>query len=128
MVLLHNVAAHNKNFTGRESYLTLFYTRGLGTVVSQVMVPQPYRFFPLIFLHRYGNLTLLKFSFKWVKVMLPYTEEGGLPVVGGGGRLMPHSAGSVTTQSIALKYVMASEPYRYTHLIFKTGHGRFAIH
>ncbi len=39
---------------------------------------------------------------------------GGLPVVGGGGSLMTHSAGSVTTQSIALKYVMASEPYRHT--------------
>ncbi len=39
---------------------------------------------------------------------------GGLPVVGGGGSLMTHSAGSVTTQSTALKYVMASEPYRYT--------------
>ncbi len=39
---------------------------------------------------------------------------GGLPVVGGGDSLMTHSAGSVTTQSIALKYVMASEPYRYT--------------
>ncbi len=39
---------------------------------------------------------------------------GGLPVVGGGGSLMTHSAGSVTTQNIALKSVMASEPYRYT--------------
>jgi hypothetical protein len=39
---------------------------------------------------------------------------GGLPVMGGGGSLMTHSAGSVTTQSIALKLVMASEPYRYT--------------
>ena len=38
----------------------------------------------------------------------------GLPVVGGGGSQMTHSAGSVTTQRIALKYVMASEPYRYT--------------
>jgi hypothetical protein len=28
---------------------------------------------------------------------------GGLPVVGGGGSLMTHSAGYVTTQSIALK-------------------------
>jgi hypothetical protein len=28
--------------------------------------------------------------------------------------LMTHSAGSVATQSIALKSVMASEPYRYT--------------
>jgi hypothetical protein len=27
----------------------------------------------LDFLYRYGNLTILKFSFKWVKVMLPYT-------------------------------------------------------
>jgi hypothetical protein len=51
---------------------------------------------------------------------------GGLPVDGGGGSLMTHSAGSGTTHSsIALKYVMASEPYRY---IFKTGHGKFAIH
>ncbi len=47
-------------------------------------------------------------------------REGGLPVVGGGGSLMTLSTGSVTTQSIksiALKYVMASEPYepyRYT--------------
>jgi hypothetical protein len=40
---------------------------------------------------------------------------GGLPVAGGGGSLMTHSAGSVTTtQSIALKCVMASEPYRNT--------------
>ncbi len=43
---------------------------------------------------------------------------GGLPVVGDGGSQMTHSAGSVTTQRIALKYVMASEP----------GHGRIAIH
>jgi hypothetical protein len=28
---------------------------------------------------------------------------GGLPVVGGGGSLMTHSAGSVTTLSIAVK-------------------------
>jgi hypothetical protein len=28
---------------------------------------------------------------------------GGLPVVGGGGSLMTHSAGSITTQSIAVK-------------------------
>jgi hypothetical protein len=27
---------------------------------------------------------------------------------------LTHSAGSVTTQSIAIKYVMASEPYRHT--------------
>jgi hypothetical protein len=39
---------------------------------------------------------------------------GGLPVVGGGNSQMTHSAGSITTQSIALKYVMASVPYRYT--------------
>jgi hypothetical protein len=49
----------------------------------------------------------------------------GLPVVGGGGSLMTHSAGSVTTQSIAFKYVIAS---KWVHLIFKTGHGRFTIH
>jgi hypothetical protein len=41
---------------------------------------------------------------------------GRLPVVGGGVRRMTHSAGSVTTQSITLKYVMASEPQ--IHLIF----------
>ncbi len=41
-------------------------------------------------------------------------RRGGLPAVGGGGSLMTHSAGSITTQSIALKYVMASEPYRNT--------------
>ncbi len=39
---------------------------------------------------------------------------GGLPVVGGGGSSMTHWAGSVTSQSIAFKYVMAFEPYRYT--------------
>jgi hypothetical protein len=39
---------------------------------------------------------------------------GGLPVVGDGDRRMTHSAGSVTTQGIAFKFVMASEPYRYT--------------
>ncbi len=38
---------------------------------------------------------------------------GGLPVMGCGGSLMTHSNGSATTQSIAFKYVMASEPYRY---------------
>jgi hypothetical protein len=37
----------------------------------------------------------------------------GLPVVGDEDSLINHSAGSVTTQSIALKKVMASEPYRY---------------
>jgi hypothetical protein len=41
-------------------------------------------------------------------------HRGGLPVVGGGDSLITHSAGSVTTKSIALKYVTASEPYRYT--------------
>ncbi len=39
---------------------------------------------------------------------------GGLPVVGGGGSVMTHTAGSVTTQNIAFKYVMASEPYGNT--------------
>jgi hypothetical protein len=42
------------------------------------------------------------------------SNGGGLPVVGGGGSLITNSAGSVTTQSIAFKYVMTSEPYRYT--------------
>ncbi len=78
------------------------------------MVPQPYRFSPCFLKYRYGNLAILEFYFKWVKVMLPYREGVGLPVVGGGGSLMTHSAGSVTTQRKAFKYVMASEPYRYT--------------
>ncbi len=33
---------------------------------------------------------------------------------GDGGSVMTHTAGSVTTRSIALKYVMAFEPYRNT--------------
>jgi hypothetical protein len=61
--------------------LTLFYTHGSGIVVSHVMVPLPYGF-PFDFLPRYGNLTILKFSFKWVKVMLPCT--GGRAACSGG--------------------------------------------
>jgi hypothetical protein len=38
-----------------------------------------------------------------------YRKGGGLPAVGGGSSLMIHSAGSVTTQRKAFKYVMASE-------------------
>jgi hypothetical protein len=78
------------------------------------MVPQPYRFSPCFLTYRNGNLTILEFSSKWVKVMLPYREGGGLPVVGGGGSRMTHSAGSVTTHRKAFKYVMASELDRYT--------------
>jgi hypothetical protein len=66
--------------------------------------------FPLAFEHK----TIKEFSSKWVKVMLPYRGGGGLPTVGGGSSLMTNSADFVTTQSIAFKYVMASEPYRYT--------------
>jgi hypothetical protein len=51
------------------------------------------------FLHRYGNLTILEFSSKWVKVILLY-RGGRLSVVRGGGSLMTHRAGSVSTQSI----------------------------
>jgi hypothetical protein len=36
---------------------------------------------------------------------------GGLPVEGGGGSLMTHCVVSVTTQRIAFKCVMVSEPY-----------------
>jgi hypothetical protein len=49
-----------------------------------------------------------------VKVMLPHRGGGGLPVVSSGGSLMTHGTGSVTTLSIAFKYVMALEPYMYT--------------
>ena len=33
---------------------------------------------------------------------------------GGGGSVVTHTAGSVTNQSIAFKYVMAFKPYRTT--------------
>jgi hypothetical protein len=47
-------------------------------------------------------------------------KGGGLPVyMEGGGSLMTHSADSVNTQSTAFKYVMASEPYRYTRYLKK---------
>ncbi len=39
--------------------------------------------------------------------------------MGGWGSLMTHSAGSVTIQSTAFKYEMASEPYRYTRYLKK---------
>jgi hypothetical protein len=51
----------------------------------------------------YGNLILQEFSFKWVKVMLAFKVGGGLPVAGGGGSVMTHTAFSVTTQSITFK-------------------------
>ncbi len=38
-----------------------------------------------------------------MKFMLPYTEGGGLPVVGGGDSLITHSAGSVTTQKESIQ-------------------------
>ncbi len=40
--------------------------------------------------------------------------QSEVPVVRGGGNVMTHTAGIVTTQSIEFKYVMASEPYRNT--------------
>ncbi len=53
---------------------------------------------------------------------------GGLPVVGGGGgSLMTHSAVFVTSQSIAKKICDGFLTIQVL-LIFKTGHGRFAIH
>ena len=38
-------------------------------------------------------------------------REVGLPEVGGGGSMMTHSAGSVTTPCIDYNNVMAPEPY-----------------
>jgi len=52
--------------------------------VLHVMVPQPCGF-PLCFLKYIGNLAILEFSFKWVKVMLPCNPRDGVPVGGGGG-------------------------------------------
>jgi hypothetical protein len=47
--------------------------------------------------------------------MLPYRGvREGMPLVGCGGSLMTHSASSVITQSIALKYARASKKYGYT--------------
>ncbi len=43
-----------------------------------------------------------------------HTQGGRAACSGGGGQSDAHGAGSVTNQSIALKYVMASEPYMYT--------------
>ncbi len=37
-----------------------------------------------------------------------------MPAVRGGGSVMTQSASSVPTHRKAFKYVMASEPYRYT--------------
>jgi hypothetical protein len=42
-------------------------------------------------------------------------QSGGRAACSGGeGSVMTHTAGSVTTKSIAFKYVMAFEPYRNT--------------
>ncbi len=75
------------------------------------MVPQPYRF-SLCFLTKvqYGNLTILGEGYAAIQRM------GRLSVAGGWGQsdVMTNSASFVTTQSVAFKYVMASEPYRYT--------------
>ncbi len=49
------------------------------------MVPQPYRF-SLRFLHRYGNLTILKFYLKLGEGYAAIHRGRGLPVVGGGGQ------------------------------------------
>jgi hypothetical protein len=64
--------------------------------------------FPLLF-----NIGMVNNHIRVLFQMLPYREGGGLPMVGGWGSLMTHSAGSVTTQRIAFKYVMAFEPYSY---------------
>jgi hypothetical protein len=40
------------------------------------------------------NLTIHEFSFKWVKVMLPYKSGRGLLVVGGGSSVMTNAASS----------------------------------
>ncbi len=58
-----------------------------------------------------------------MKVLLPYRGGKGCLSWGGGGKSDDSSADSVTTKIIAFKLVMAFEP----HLIFKTGHGSFAI-
>ncbi len=45
-------------------------------------------------------IAILEFSFKWVKVVLPYRGGGGVvPVVGDGGSLITRSAGSMSFES-----------------------------
>ncbi len=60
--------------------------------------------------------------------MLPFKEGGGLPVVRDGGSVMTHTTGSVSTQSIAIKYVMASKPYRNTWYLKQVMAGLPYIH
>ncbi len=58
------------------------------------------------FSRRNTSLTILEFSSKWMKDMLPYREGGGRAACSGGGSsLMTQSAGSVNTQRKAFKYV-----------------------
>ncbi len=58
----------------------------------------------------YSNFTIIEFRSKWVTLMLPF-KVGGAAYSGDGGSLMAHSAGSVTTESIAFKHMIASETY-----------------
>jgi hypothetical protein len=70
---------HGLPYITLSTPLTLFYTHGLEIVVLHVIQVSP-----CFLTYRYGNLTILEFSSKWVKVMLPYREGGGLPVMGVG--------------------------------------------
>jgi hypothetical protein len=69
------------------------------------------------------------FLFQMVKVMLPY-KMGSAAYKWGWGEVslsnMSHSTISLTKRSIGFQYV-GSSTIKVT-LIFKTGHGRFAMH
>ncbi len=91
--------------------LTLFYTGGFGSLTTQV--------FPLLF-----NTSMVIFNhtivlFQMGEGCAAIQMGGGLPSVGGGGSLMTQSAGSFTPQNIVFKYVMASEPYRFTCYLYR---------
>ncbi len=76
-------------------------------------VPQPYSF-SLCFLTQVWKFNHTRVLFQIGEGSAAIQRGRGLPDVGDGGSLITHSAGSVSTQDIVFKYVIASEPYRYT--------------
>ncbi len=69
--------------------------------------------FLFAFQNRDGNLTILGFSSKWVKAMLPY-KGGGLPAVRGWGQFDDSQCWHCNHSKYNFQYMMAYEPYRYT--------------
>ncbi len=107
--------------------LTLFYTPGLGIVVIHWWFPNNTGF-PFTFWHRYGNLTILEFSSKWVKVLLPY--RGRRAACSRGWGQSYNSWCWLCNYSKHSIQICDCFWFIQVHLIFKTGHGHgsFAIH